>query len=129
VRRKTLVSKTMIFVVETEEQTLYVFAKEAEAVANCEGLDVEAAIWLFWDDAGRPLAPEFTVPNKRGFFTAENGKYHLVTAPAGHHADLLEALEHILLVEGPAPFTTVASVGQYLENRFTWEATSGPHGL
>ncbi len=47
----------MIFVVETEEQTLYVFPQESEAVAHCEGLDIEAAIWLFWDNAGKPLAP------------------------------------------------------------------------
>jgi hypothetical protein len=37
----------MIFVVETEERTLYVFPAESEAIAYCEGLDVEAAIWLF----------------------------------------------------------------------------------
>ncbi len=104
----------MIFVVETEEQTLYVFRDEVEAIANCEGLDVEAAIWLFWDAAGKPLAPEFTVPNKRGLFVVENGQYRLVAAPSDHHADLLEALEHIVKVDGAPFFTTVDSVQSYL---------------
>ncbi len=107
----------MIFVVETEERTLYVFPAESEAIAYCEGLDVEAAIWLFWDDVGKPLAPEFTIPNKRGIFSAANGKYRLVPAPVDHHADLVEALEHVLRVEGPQPFSTVANVEQYLTFR------------
>jgi hypothetical protein len=105
----------MIFVVEIEERALYVFPSELDAIANCEGLDVEAATWLFWDDEGKPLAPEFTVPNKRGFFGVKNGEYHLVTAPVDHHADLLEALEHILNVIGPAHLNSIASVAQYLE--------------
>jgi hypothetical protein len=54
----------VIFAVETEEQTLYVFPDEAAGVAYCEGLDVEAATWLFWDAAGLPLEPEFITPKQ-----------------------------------------------------------------
>jgi hypothetical protein len=114
----------MIFAVETEEQTLHVFPGESQAVAYCEGLDVEAAIWLFWDDIGKPLAPEFTVPNKRGLFIVANGQYHLVPAPVDHHADLLEALEYILNVEGPPLVNTVASVKQYLSIQSSKEPRS-----
>lgn len=116
----------MIFAAQTQEQALYVFSSESQATAYCEGLDVEAAIWLFWDNAGNPLAPEFSVPNKRGLLFVENGKYHLVPAPIDHHADLIEALEHILHVEGSAPFNTVSSVMQHLTGQLCGTATSRP---
>ena len=37
----------MIFAVETEERALTVFPNEGDAVAYCEGLDVEAATGEF----------------------------------------------------------------------------------
>ena len=93
----------MIFAVETEERALTVFPNEAEAVAYCEGLDVEAAVWLFWASDGSPLEAEFTIPNKRGMFIVGNGTYHLVPATTDHHADLGEALDEVLRLE-PNPF-------------------------
>lgn len=93
----------MIFVAETEERCLFVFASEAEAVARCEGLDVEAGVWVFWDVDGAPLEPEFIVPNVQGLFWVGNGSYRLIKASPGHHADLAEALDEIVLME-PNPF-------------------------
>lgn len=93
----------MIFVVETEERALTLFPNESEAVAYCEGLDVEAAVWLFWASDGSPLEAEFTVPNTRGMFVVGNGTYHLVPATPDHHAPLSEALDEILRLE-PNPF-------------------------
>jgi hypothetical protein len=93
---------------------LHVFENENAAVGYCEGLDVEAAIWLFWNAEGLPLEPEFTVPNKRGLFTVKNGKYHLVKASENHHSSLLEALENVVSVEGLSPLNTVGAIRQYL---------------
>ncbi len=93
----------MIFVVDTEGRALTVYPSEADAVAYCEGLDVEAAVWLFWASDGSPLQPEFTIPNTRGWFTVGNGTYHLVPAAPDHHAPLSEALDEILRLE-PNPF-------------------------
>ena len=107
----------MIFVAETEERSLYTFPSEAEAIANCEGLDVEAAVWLFWDDSGEPLEPRFSVPNKRGLFTVTNGVYTLVPAAPDHHARLLEVLEDILHYESMPPFNSEAGVRNYLASR------------
>jgi hypothetical protein len=104
----------LIFAVETEEQTLRVFRDEAHAVSHCEGLDVEAAIWLFWDNDGRPLEAEFTEPNRRGLLFVRNGRYRLVKARPDHHADLLEALERIKTVEGPPPLDSIAGVRDHL---------------
>jgi hypothetical protein len=104
----------IIFAVATDERTLVVFESEAAAVASCEGLDVEAAGWLFWDEKGDPLQPEFITPNKRGLFVAANGTYHLVKADPLHHAELLEALEHIAAVEGPPPLDSVAGIQRHV---------------
>ncbi|WP_428506894.1 hypothetical protein [Roseateles sp.] len=106
----------MIFVVETQERAIYVFSDENEAIAHCEGLDVEAAVWLFWDDAGRPLEPHFTVPNQRGFFGSKNGVYTLVPSSTDHHAVLDEALEEILNFEGKAPLNSLAGVRAHINS-------------
>ena len=105
----------MIFAVETEERTLQAFVNEAEAVAACEGLDVEAAIWLFWSNDGTPFEPVFTVANKRGLFTVKNGVYHLRPAEALHHAHLSEAVDEVLTFEGPEPFTSASAIKAHLQ--------------
>ncbi len=112
-----LVCSAMIFVAETEERSLYAFPSEADAIANCDGLDVEAAVWLFWDDSGEPLEPRFSVPNKRGLFTSVNGVYTLVPALADHHAPLVEALEEIVNYESAPPFDSETGVRDYLVSR------------
>src|SRR5688572_20759298 len=104
----------MIFVAETEELSLYAFATAQEAIAYCEGLDVEAGTWVFWDDRGAPLEAQFTKPNKRGLFTATNGTYRVVPAGQDHHAPLSEALGEILHFEGRAPFDSESGVREHL---------------
>ncbi len=93
----------LMFAAETEECRLFVFASEADAIAQCEGLDVEAALWLFWTTDGTPLEPDFLIPNRRGLFRVANGSYRLVEASPDHHADLAEALDMLLSME-PNPF-------------------------
>lgn len=109
----------MIFAADTETGELRVFPTEEDAVGYCEGLDVEAAIWLFWDEDGNPLAPEFSVPNKRGWFSVENGVYHLVQTSENHHGHLHEALDHIKTVEANKFFNTVDDVRKHLTRRST----------
>jgi hypothetical protein len=110
-------NQAMIFAAETEERSLHVFPDADTAASYCEGLAVEATIWLFWDDNGAPLEPQFTIPNKRGLFTATNGLYHLVPVIGGQHTFLLEALEQIRQVIGEFPFTSVGAVQDYLNRR------------
>lgn len=104
----------MIFAAETEERSLHVFPDAETAASYCDGLAVEANLWLFWDDAGAPLEPKFTVPNRRGLFTGKNGLYHLVPVIRDQHALLHEALEQIRQVIGEFPFTSVQAVQDYL---------------
>ena len=104
----------MIFAIETEERSLMAFLSEAEAVAYCESLDVEAAVWLFWNDRGDPLEPRFSVPNKRGLFVVRNGVYSLVSAGPDHHAILDEAIDEVLTFVGPAPFNSAEGVRAHI---------------
>lgn len=104
----------MIFAAETEERSLHVFPDAETAASYCEGLAVEATIWLFWDDDGAPLEPQFTIPNKRGLFTATNGLYHLVRGSGERQTFLHEALEQIRQVVGEFPFTSVKAVQDHL---------------
>lgn len=105
----------MIFAAETEERSLHVFPDAETAASYCDGLAVEATIWLFWDDKGAPLEPEFTIPNKRGLLTNKNGVYHLVPMAGGQRGYLREALDHIRHVIGEFPFTSVKAVRDYLD--------------
>lgn len=109
----------MIFAVETETRELYVFESDEVAIAACEGLDVEAAVWLFWGEDGNPLEPEFLVPNKRGLFSVQNGTYRLVPAAENHHADLSEALAEIVSIERNDMFETIDDVRTHLTCRST----------
>jgi hypothetical protein len=104
----------MIFAAETEERSLHVFPDADTATAYCDGLDVEATLWRFWDDDGSPLEPRFTTPNKRGLFTAQTGIYHLIPVSTGHYEFLWSALQQIRQVIGESPFTDVRAVKEYL---------------
>jgi hypothetical protein len=104
----------VIFVVETEERRLVSFANESDAVAACEGLDVEAATWLFWSNDGAPLEPVFTKPNTRGLFVLGNGEYHLSPVSDDHHSHLIEALEQIEIFDLAPPLNSADAIRSYL---------------
>ncbi|MBI3654504.1 MAG: hypothetical protein HY231_26030 [Acidobacteria bacterium] len=100
----------MVFALATDELTLYVFPDEVTAISHCEGIDVEAAIWLFWNNEGVPLTVEFTIPIKRGMFSITNPTYHLVQNREFLQAPLLEALEDTEAVEGQPPLNSVTAI-------------------
>lgn len=102
----------MIFALATDEMTLFVFAADEEAVAYCEGIDVEEGDWLFWDKAGTALAAEFIIPNRHGRVAIGNGTYRLVSSPGKH--SLLEALSGIRNIDANPCFETLAAVRAHL---------------
>ncbi|KAB8197005.1 hypothetical protein FKV24_003940 [Lysobacter maris] len=86
----------MIFAAATDEKTLFVFASAEKAIAYCEGLDVEGGGWLFWDEAGSALSPEFFTPNRRDGFTVGNGIYQLVLSPTNPPlSEVAKELNHL----------------------------------
>ena len=98
----------MIFAVATDERTLVAFPNEVEAVAACEGLDVEAAEWLFWNDSGEPLEPLFSVPNERGLF-------------AGQHVDA-DLMRSYWAAWGDREAYAVSHVGWGMNPKARWDA-------
>jgi hypothetical protein len=103
----------MTFAVEREKRALHVFENAKAVVCRCESLDVEVAVLLLWNDKGSPLAPVFTVANKRGILSMKNGKHHLVTAPVSHYCDLLEALDYVTSVDGAFQLNSVDAIRRY----------------
>jgi len=111
-----------IFAVHNEEQTLHVFDSAGVAVAYCKGVDVEAGVWRFWDNAGQPLTPDFIWPNQPGLGVIRSGTYRLVNGEPAEQPNLLQILGQIRSVEGPAPLNTVDGVRRHL----TPGGTGGP---
>jgi hypothetical protein len=104
----------MIFVAEPESLSLCIYSNEADAIAACEGIDVENGEYLFWNDRGEPLEAHITTPKKRALFTVTSGIYQLAPAQSQQHAPLLEALGEFNYFEGDAPFDCEAGVRNYL---------------
>ncbi len=102
----------MIFAADTDDRSLHVFPDALTAASYCEGSAAEATMWLFWDDQGRPLEPEFDIPNKRGLFTTKNGVYHLVPVKTCNYASLREVLAQVRQVIGE--LDSIKAVQDYL---------------
>ena len=102
----------MIFALATDECSLLVFASYADATAHCEGVDVEDGGWMFWDEHGDALAPQFVLPNRRGKYVVENGNYILVLAP--DKPCLSHTLARIRHLEPNRLFSDLEAVVRYL---------------
>ena len=102
----------MIFAAATDENTLFVFASIAEAIAYCEGIDVEDDGWIFWDDAGNALSAEFLTPNHRGRFAIGGGTCRLVQASG--KPTLTEFIASIRHIDGNPYFSTLSAVREHL---------------
>jgi hypothetical protein len=66
-----------------EDGMLWVFEHEAAAKTECEPIDVESLVFVFYAEDGTWLRPEFLRPNRQSFFglLLEQGEYRLVPAP------------------------------------------------
>jgi len=102
----------MIFVLATDEKTLLVFPALEDAIAYCEGIDVEAGAWLFWSENGLPLQAEFLAPNQRDGFSVASGVYRLLPAQSG--APLVDLLGGVRSMEPNPFFPSLATVQAHL---------------
>ncbi|WP_369915442.1 hypothetical protein AB8810_02245 [Xanthomonas sp. NCPPB 3005] len=102
----------MIFAVATDENTLFVFATIAEAIAYCEGIDVEDGGWIFWDDVGDALSAEFLTPNHPSRFAVGGGTYRLTQAT--DKPTLTESIAAIRHIDGNPHFATLSAVQEHL---------------
>ena len=88
----------MIFALATDDLGLTAFPSEKEAVAYCEGIDVEEGGWQFFASDGRRLNARFTTPSVRGRFSVASGSY--VLEPGSDDAGLQAVLDTVTYVEG-----------------------------
>lgn len=120
----------MIFAYSTDDRCLMVFPDEARAYSYCEIYDVRDGGWLFFDDAGRPLAAVVTpLPAGRlARFFAGPGDYALESqTDVPESAMLLNLLPQVVSVDsqplrraGSAPMPaldSIEAIRRYLESR------------
>lgn len=105
----------MVFALATDDHTLMVFPNESEAVAYCEGIDVEEGVWAFFDNEGQPLEAVFTQSNFRAGFVAGSGTYAFRAAPSA--LSLSQRLHEVRAVEGVEKLNTVADIERFLARR------------
>lgn len=113
----------MIFALATDENTLFVFATAIDAIAYCEGIDVEDGGWRFWDIAGNALAANFLTANIRSGVTVGSGSYHLV--PVSGQSTLGECLSSIGQINDNSRFPDISAVRRHLAS----VAQVSQHGL
>lgn len=104
----------MIFAFATDEKTLMVFPSESEAIAYCEGVDVEEGNWFFFDSDGKPLDAVFTAPNKQGSFSMVSGFYILRPSAKVSVKSLLDQLGEVAAVEGKPPLNSLTVIKRLL---------------
>ncbi|MBB4128356.1 hypothetical protein GGR77_003683 [Xanthomonas translucens] len=102
----------MIFALATDERTLMVFSTPDEAIAHCEGIDVEDGLWLFWAESGAALQPLFLTPNYRDSIVVGSGTYRLVLAQP--LPGLAQTLGEISAMEANPFFSSLQAVQAHL---------------
>ena len=102
----------MIFVLIHDDSGLVVYPNEHSAVAACEGIDVEQGEYAFWDDSGQSLKAVFSIPNQRGTWSVQSGRYDLKPDPLG--ASLQSCLERVAYVEQEGQLISVEDIRAYL---------------
>ena len=102
----------MIFVLATDDWGLEVFPTKEEAIAACEGIDVEEGNYLFWDNDGSSLEARFSTPNKHGSFTVVSGVYDLL--PEDNGDPLVSVLSKAKYLEANSWFSSVEAVRRHL---------------
>jgi hypothetical protein len=90
----------LIYVFSKDDRGLGVYATQREAVAACEGIDVEDGNYMFFSSDGRPLQPKFTSSNRRGMFMITSGVYVLESVGQSSAPGLRELLGRVTYVEG-----------------------------
>lgn len=103
----------MVFASATDTGSLMVFGTETDAVAYCEGIDVENGEWRFWDSNGQGLAADFLTPNYRNGIVVGSGTYRLVAAP--DLPALAHALTAVSALETNPHFATLQEVRIHLQ--------------
>ena len=97
----------VIFAFATDERVLYVFESAADAIAHCEGPDVDSGVWQFYSQSGAHLEASFSDPVERTAFSVSQGQY---TLRPGSGVELSQRIVEVQAVEGPESVRSIEAV-------------------
>jgi hypothetical protein len=104
----------MIFAIATDDLGLMVFATPPDAVAYCEGIDVQQGGWEFYGEDGRPWEAKFTRAATAGRFVVDSGEYTLMPSSQTGLPSLRERLDLVRYVEGVPGLSSIADIRRLL---------------
>jgi hypothetical protein len=115
----------MIFAYAVDDRSLMAFSTTAEAIAYAEPLDVSDGNWLFFDERGQALCPQFPNQDILGRLIASPKKYILTAAKNATSKELSDLLPGVSAVEGV--ITSIDEVRKVLNGvGVDRDASSGP---
>lgn len=95
----------------SEDGGLQIVESQSQAIAQCEGIDVQSSVFWFFDGNGRPLLPVFDKPASEKRFLwffrlIDSGAYHLEAGDADHpmFVDSLSTSIYEAIYLEPNPF-------------------------
>ena len=111
----------MILIFE-EEGTVYIAEDVVAVLRQCEGVDVDAGVYRFYDDAGRALKPVFDAPVKETTLfwrvsSVSSGRYHLEPESASESDPLWLLLHEAISLQPNPDFDSLEHVKAYLRQR------------
>jgi hypothetical protein len=104
-----------------EDGVLSVFSDIHDVRRACEGIDVDNAVWSFFDENGRPLLPVFNTPNvvKPILFgtvstVVSSRDFDFLPITNGSKPGLLEILPSNVTLDRNPYFSTIEQVRTHL---------------
>ena len=93
-----------------------------EANRSYEGIDVESGVFVFYDEQGRYLRPDFVEPNRSGRYLGlipwcVSGRFELRAEPDAKEASFEQALDEVSRISPNRWFRSVREVRDHLDDR------------
>lgn len=104
-----------LYALAVRQRTLHIVPPTVELQSAFNALDVEDGLWAFYAADGSPLRPHMVVPNRKGVFWSEPGKFELLPDERGNVAHLSSLLDGIRAVKGPVPWSDLGYVREQLQ--------------
>lgn len=109
----------MIFII-SEDQTLEVVENISDVQRECEGVDVEDGVFLFFNEDGEELVPHFTSPNRHdGFWIfkwVESGKF-ILNPCKDNPRGVIDELQQVVEMKPNKFFENLNDVKKHFESK------------
>ena len=109
----------MIFVFD-EDKTMMILDDIEEVRKECEGIDVEEGVFLFFNENGYSLNPKIMSPTKRQKILGkieliESGKYELCQVGNPNFQNILKQLKNVVGLKPNKYFSSLDEVKRFLK--------------